>query len=575
MYKIIFSVALFITVSATGFSQNVGVNTLTPQSKLDVNGDLALRAGTITLTSFANDNIDIATTPYSFYNVSAIGFRNIGGFNGGKDGRLVTLHNGSNFPYTLLHNAATSLATNQIEIPGGTSLSLLSGGTVTMMYNKTTFKWNIVSSNYTAGQDVGQWSTTGNNNTVAGSNFIGTIDSADLVIKTANIENIRVTKSGNIGIGTATPSQKLTVQTATNQYGIVQTDGNTTVGTFADATSGQFGTYSNHPVGFFTNNKAQQMTLLQNGNVGIGTTTPYQKLIVQTATNNYGMVHTDGTNSIGTLVDNVAGKFGTLTNVPLQLFTWGQAPKFTLLQNGNVGIGTTTPVTDLQINPNGAGSILIGANKNTGGYTTLEMGINAQSNGNSYLQSTKASGSTWGDLMINQYGGQVGIGTAALGANTKLTVKGTGTNYSGISATANGAAPFAAIAAHGTNGADALLINGPIRVQNTDVRVAYRMTTQTTSPLADGYLYDGFGPIIGQADGHISIRIENSLCNGDPDAIILYSFLGFFENAANHGSKVEYNAESQRWFIKYDYDKYSGPHANNISFGINILIIKQ
>lgn len=77
--------------------------------------------------------------------------------------------------------------------------------------------------------------------------------------------------------------------------------------------------------------------------------------------------------------------------------------------NTKVGIGTISPQTTLNVNPNGSGGILIGADKYAGGYTTLEMGISAGSNGHSYIQSTKASGSTSGDLSINPQGGNVGI----------------------------------------------------------------------------------------------------------------------------------------------------------------------
>ncbi len=78
-------------------------------------------------------------------------------------------------------------------------------------------------------------------------------------------------------------------------------------------------------------------------------------------------------------------------------------------ENTKVGIGTTTPQTTLNVNPNGSGGILIGADKYAGGYTTLEMGISAGSNGRSYIQSTKASGTTSGDLSLNPQGGNIGI----------------------------------------------------------------------------------------------------------------------------------------------------------------------
>ncbi|MES2773238.1 MAG: tail fiber domain-containing protein [Bacteroidota bacterium] len=79
--------------------------------------------------------------------------------------------------------------------------------------------------------------------------------------------------------------------------------------------------------------------------------------------------------------------------------------------NVNVGIGTNIPQAKLQVATGGLpGSILLGANKYSGGYTNLEMGISAASNGYSYIQSTQASGSSWGGLALNPAGGNVGLG---------------------------------------------------------------------------------------------------------------------------------------------------------------------
>lgn len=68
------------------------------------------------------------------------------------------------------------------------------------------------------------------------------------------------------------------------------------------------------------------------------------------------------------------------------------------------------------------GSIIIGTNKNAGGYTNLEMGITAQSGGDAYVQSISNSGSSYGSLLLNLFGGNVGIGTSS--TTQKLTVAG-------------------------------------------------------------------------------------------------------------------------------------------------------
>ena len=83
---------------------------------------------------------------------------------------------------------------------------------------------------------------------------------------------------GNVGIGTTTPGSKLSVQTSGSNFGFTHTNGTVTVGSYVDSTAGWFGTRTNHPLNFFTNDSSAQMTLLANGNFGIGTVSPSSKV---------------------------------------------------------------------------------------------------------------------------------------------------------------------------------------------------------------------------------------------------------------------------------------------------------
>lgn len=84
---------------------------------------------------------------------------------------------------------------------------------------------------------------------------------------------LRYDINDNVGIGTNLPTDKLTVKTATNSYGIIHTDGSVQVGTAVGiAGSGELGggvgTKSNHTLRLFTNNNPNGgMTLDVNSNL--------------------------------------------------------------------------------------------------------------------------------------------------------------------------------------------------------------------------------------------------------------------------------------------------------------------
>lgn len=133
----------------------------------------------------------------------------------------------------------------------------------------------------------------------------------------SNSNNISPVNSGNIGLGTFTPQNKLDVE------------GSIAIG------SGYSGTHA-----------APANGLIVEGNAGIGTNNPLSKLNVKSA--DYGFLHSDATDNVqvGSYVSSNAGWLGTKSNHPLNFFTNNGVPQVTLTQSGQLGIGTASPNTD-------------------------------------------------------------------------------------------------------------------------------------------------------------------------------------------------------------------------------------
>ena len=86
------------------------------------------------------------------------------------------------------------------------------------------------------------------------------------------------------------------------------------------------------------------------GNVGIGTNTPTKKLdIYNSGTTSTDFIIRNGTVSLLEFVDSGAAYVGSNTNHPL-LLTVNGSERLRIDTDGDVGIGTTSPTTKLDIN---------------------------------------------------------------------------------------------------------------------------------------------------------------------------------------------------------------------------------
>jgi hypothetical protein len=215
-------------------------------------------------------------------------------------------------------------------------------------------------------------------------NYIG-IDSSDNLVLAADEDNLgtssniqfrvdatermRIDSSGNLGIGTTSPTEQLHIANANDAVVLVESTGSdatddaniqlkTTNGTFTLQNDRSIGTTGALTIaGATSNNIVVDHT---SGNVGIGTASPATLLHLNSASDTYFTIGTTNAtadariqfrNSGGT----DAGGLWYATNGNNMLFRTNSAERMRIDSSGNVGIGTTSPTgfsgyTSLDIN---------------------------------------------------------------------------------------------------------------------------------------------------------------------------------------------------------------------------------
>jgi|GEM_PF-2516659 len=196
-----------------------------------------------------------------------------------------------------------------------------------------------------------------------------------------------IVDNGNVGIGVASPTNKLEVagttkttnlqltNGATNGY-ILQSDasGNATWKDPASLpisfseTDPKVGTLSNNVLPKWNGTKLSDGTIVDNGNVGIGVTAPTNKLEVAGTTKTTNFQLTNGATNGYILQSDASGnavwkdpaslpisfsetdpKVGVLTNNVLPKWNGTKLSDGSIVDNGNVGIGVTAPTNKLEV----------------------------------------------------------------------------------------------------------------------------------------------------------------------------------------------------------------------------------
>ncbi len=175
-------------------------------------------------------------------------------------------------------------------------------------------------------------------------------------VESSNLFN----KNSNIGIGTVTPTEKLTIVGNENVGIGVESNGGSTLKLVTSQTSSTVLTTSNHPLGFGANNE-QQVIITPSGNVGIGTTEPLEKLFLAAPANVGIGLESSGGSTLKMVSSGTASTVLTTSNHPLHLGT-NNEQRVTITPSGDVGFGTTIPNNKISVNGGAdfSGSIGIG-----------------------------------------------------------------------------------------------------------------------------------------------------------------------------------------------------------------------
>ena len=407
---------------------NVGIGTASPSYKLHVSGTVKGSDFFGNLFSVGNEGKVVSTSSLGLQLQATAGSKPITFFTnvGGNTERMRIAYDGNvgigtTSPAAKLHLSESASGGNPSFILQDNARS----GAATLNYILLTDSSNTNQAKigYLSGlnTDLTLQNLVGNTSLIS-SNQIKITAGTNTLFENSGSEKMRITSTGNVGIGTTSPSDKLHIEgDSTPTIKIVDTT-NTTI---TELYSNNFDTYlANESSGrvLIRTGGSNGFVVNSSGNVGIGTTIPSQKLDVVGNARITGAIY-DSNNEPGTSgqvlsstatgtdwvsLSEIQGVDGTGT--ANYVTKWSDSDTVTdsvIFDNGtNVGVGTATPGVKLDVDGPGRFSGFIRSNF-LNNYANSKSIIGAPSN---YVSIYDGSGV---EAVRVDASGNVGIGTTS------------------------------------------------------------------------------------------------------------------------------------------------------------------
>ncbi|MFN6136820.1 MAG: hypothetical protein ACK475_11190 [Bacteroidota bacterium] len=376
------------------FAGKLGVNTIDPKGRLHLVMNAASDTGLV-VSAHASQTSDLMSIRNSggtaLVSVNSAGLLTAG-VGAQISGGSVSINASSNNAT----NINTGTSTGAVTL-GNTGSSVTIGSVATSLKSSTGSNDRFVIANssgqldqasFSAVVGANAWSRSGNTIT-EGVDFLGTTTGRYLEIRTNNTERIRITSSGNVGIGDASPAALLTVGSGdafqvnssgaiAAVTGITTSGGYTQSGTGANTFTGATTITNTLGVTGATNINVTGTAATSIGNTGaavtigrlattLNTNVPVAADRIVLATSNGALEQASITAVIGASGWSLMGNdpvegtnyLGTSTNKYLDIRT-NNVERMRVTADGNVGIGTTTASHQLTVAGNATTSTLLG-----------------------------------------------------------------------------------------------------------------------------------------------------------------------------------------------------------------------